>query len=54
MCCILQAITSNVFVNMCYAYFFSGRRKDLRKGLFAGFGITIVLNLVMSIFIRLV
>lgn len=43
----MQAIISSIFVNMCYAFFFSGRRKELRSWVFGGFGVIISVNLVL-------
>lgn len=42
--CSMQAMISNIIVNMCYAYFFSGRRREMRKVLGIGFGLVIVIN----------
>lgn len=42
----MQAIISSIFVNLCYAYFFSGRRKDIRSYLFGGFGVVIGCNFI--------
>lgn len=47
---IMQAIISSIFVNLCYAYFFSGRRKDIRPFLFGGFGVVIGANLIVILF----
>lgn len=43
----LQAIMSNIFVNLCYAYFFSGRRREIRIWLLGGFGAVIITNLTL-------
>lgn len=43
----LQAIISGVFVNLCYAFFFSGRRKEMRPWLFGGFGVVLGVNLIL-------
>lgn len=40
--CTLQAMISNIVINMCYAFFFSGRRKELRPYLLIGFGVVII------------
>ena len=48
--CILQAIASNILVNMFYALFFSQRRKELIPYLVGGFSIIIVLNGILLIF----
>lgn len=44
---IMQAIISSIFVNFCYAIFFSGKRKELRPWLLGGFGAVIGVNLVV-------
>ena len=38
--CSMQAMASNIFINMCYAFFFSGRGKNkkLTRWIFIGFG----------------
>ncbi len=51
--CIFQAISSNVTVNMCYAFFFSGRRKEARFTIFGGFGSIILLNTLLLLFFYL-
>jgi len=43
----MQAIISSITVNMCYALFFSGRRKELRPWLLGGFGIVIGINFIL-------
>lgn len=48
--CTMQAIISNIIVNMCYALFFSGRRKELTPCLTAGFSIVILVNVVLLVF----
>lgn len=48
--CSMQAIISNIIVNMFYALFFSGRRKELIPQLFGGFGAVIIVNAVMLLF----
>lgn len=45
--CSLQAIVSNIAVNLCYALFFAGRRSPLRRWLLVGFGGVIVANVVV-------
>lgn len=45
--CSLQAIVSNIAVNLCYALFFAGRRSPLRRWLLAGFGGVIAANVVV-------
>lgn len=47
--CIMQAIVSSITVNMGYAYFFSGRRGEVRTWLFSGFGAVIGVNIVVLI-----
>lgn len=44
--CSLQAMVANVLVNMLYAFFFSGRRAEMRKKLFAAFFVIIFLNII--------
>lgn len=46
--CIMQAMLSNITVNMCYALFFSrgGRNRGLHKWILTGFIIVISINLV--------
>lgn len=44
--CSLQAMVANVLVNMLYAFFFSGRRAEMRKKLFAAFSVIIFLNII--------
>lgn len=43
----MQAIISSITVNMCYALFFSGRRKELRPWLLGGFGVVICINFIL-------
>ncbi|NDW12473.1 DUF4010 domain-containing protein [Bacteroides sp. 214] len=43
----MQAIVSSIFVNLCYAFFFSGKRAELRKWAFGGFGVVIVMNILL-------
>ena len=45
--CSLQAIVSNIAVNMCYALFFAGRKSALRPWILGGFGCVIVANVVL-------
>lgn len=45
--CSLQAIVSNIAVNLCYALFFAGRRSPLRRWLLMGFGGVIAANVVV-------
>lgn len=48
--CIMQAIISNVLVNMFYALFFSQRRKELVPYLTGGLAIVVAINAGMLIF----
>ncbi len=48
--CTLQAIVSSITVNMFYALFFSGRRKEMVPYLLGGFGIVIVINIALLLF----
>lgn len=45
--CILQAIISNILMNMCYALFFVGRENRLRPWIAGGFGTVIGVNLLL-------
>ena len=45
--CSLQAILSNVLVNLCYGLFFAGRKSALRPWMVRGFGTVIVANAVL-------
>lgn len=51
--CSLQAIVSNVIVNMCYALFFAGRHNPLKKWLLRGFGWVILVNMGLLLFFYL-
>lgn len=51
--CSLQAIVSNVIVNMCYALFFAGRHNPLKKWLLRGFGCVILVNMSLLLFFYL-
>lgn len=42
--CTLQAIVSNIAVNLCYALFFAGRKSALRRWALRGFGLVIAAN----------
>ena len=48
--CSMQAIISNIVVNMCYALFFAGKGSKLRPWILGGFGAVIGLNLVLLLF----
>lgn len=45
--CSLQAILSNILVNLCYGLFFAGRKSALRPWLVRGFGIVLAANAVL-------
>lgn len=45
--CTMQAIVSNIMVNMCYALFFSGSRSALRPWILGGFSCVIVMNIIL-------
>lgn len=49
MACTMQAIISNIVVNMCYALFFSGYKSKLRPWIWAGFGSVIGVNVLVLI-----
>lgn len=51
--CTMQAIISNIIVNMFYALFFSERRKELIPYLLGGFGIVIGVNGILLLFFYL-
>ncbi|MBP1614560.1 MAG: hypothetical protein H6Q13_2008 [Bacteroidetes bacterium] len=48
--CSMQAIISNIVVNMCYAIFFSGRRKELLSFILSGFSAVIAVNVILLLF----
>ena len=48
--CTMQAIVSNIAVNMCYALFFSGKKSSLRSWILGGFGCVIVANALLLLF----
>jgi uncharacterized membrane protein (DUF4010 family) len=52
--CTLQAIVSNITVNMCYALFFSGGRQPMRRLILKFFGIVIVVNIILLIVFYLI
>lgn len=52
--CTMQAIISNIAVNMCYALFFSGSRKELRPYLVGSFLFVIVVNALLLILFYLI
>ena len=45
--CTLQAIVSNITVNMCYALFFSGGKREMRPLILKYFGAVILVNLIL-------
>ena len=45
--CSMQAIISNIAVNMCYGLFFAGKKSALRPWILRGFGAVIGVNLVL-------
>lgn len=45
--CSMQAIVSNIAVNMCYALFFSGKKSKLRPWILGGFGSVIGANVLV-------
>lgn len=51
--CSMQAIISNIAVNMCYALFFSGARGPLKPWILRGFGTVIAANLCLLLFFYL-
>ena len=48
--CSMQAIVSNIAVNMCYALFFAGRKSPLRPWILGGFGCVIAINICLLLF----
>ena len=48
--CSMQAIISNILVNMFYALFFAGKGSKLRPWILGGFGTVIGVNLVLLLF----
>ena len=48
--CSMQAIISNILVNMCYALFFAGKGSKLRPWILGGFGTVVAINLVLLLF----
>lgn len=48
--CSMQAIVSNIAVNMCYALVFSGKKSSLRSWILGGFGCVIVANVLLLLF----
>lgn len=52
--CTLQAIVSNIVVNMCYALFFAGRRSPLRRWIVGGFCGVIAVNVFLLFIYHLI
>lgn len=48
--CSMQAIVSNIAVNMCYALFFAGGKNPLRPWILGGFGSVIAANICLLLF----
>lgn len=48
--CSMQAIVSNIIVNMCYALFFAGNKSSLRPWILGGFGCVIAINVFLLLF----
>lgn len=48
--CSMQAIVSNIAVNMCYALFFAGGKSPLRPWVLGGFGCVIAINICLLLF----
>ena len=48
--CTMQAIVSNIAVNMCYALFFAGGKSALRPWILSGFGSVIAVNICLLLF----
>lgn len=51
--CTMQAIVSNIIVNMCYALFFGGGNSAMRPWILKGFGTVIFINIVLLLFFYL-
>lgn len=51
--CCMQAIVSNITVNMCYALFFAGKQSPLRRWILIGFGCVIAVNVCLLLFFYL-
>ena len=45
--CCMQAIISNICINMCYALFFSNGNKTMKPQIFRGFGVVIATNIAL-------
>lgn len=48
--CTMQAIVSNIAVNMCYALFFAGGKSPLRPWILRGIGCVIAANISLLLF----
>lgn len=51
--CSMQAIISNILVNMCYALFFAGKGSRLRPWILGSFGVVVIINFVLLLFFYL-
>ncbi|EJX02260.1 hypothetical protein, membrane [gut metagenome] len=51
--CSMQAIVSNIIVNMCYALFFGGKKSAMTPWILKGFGSVILINLLLLLFFYL-
>lgn len=51
--CSMQAIISNILVNMCYALFFAGKGSRLRPWILGSFGVVVIVNFVLLLFFYL-
>ena len=51
--CSMQAIVSNIIVNMCYALFFGGKNSAMRPWILKGFGAVIFINIILLLFFYL-
>ena len=47
--CSLQAILSNILVNLCYGLLFAGRKSALRPWMMRGFGVVVGVNIVLLV-----
>jgi len=47
--CSMQAIISNICLNMCYALFFSGKNASMRKLIWRAFGAVIIVNAILLV-----
>lgn len=51
--CSMQAIISNILVNMCYALFFAGKGSRLRPWILGSFGVVVIINFILLLFFYL-